>query len=223
MSIKFEFKRPDTRRRVTDLTVTYGGYCGRKIIFNGTSLRFRNVASPLMAYEKFPEGFFEERVRVLTPVEAKKLARKLCEVDVSAWKSDEHIQFLGGSMIHTHFWCRYSDGWEFRYESGEQPPESFKKLVSMLTAYCDQRAVPVSERRSTQVKGRICPGCGKLIPAEAGFCPYCGDKQQTVRPEEESPMDVDLDETLFVCKKCENTLRYEYVFCPACGNRFKHN
>ncbi|MBQ9166309.1 MAG: zinc ribbon domain-containing protein [Oscillospiraceae bacterium] len=219
MSIKFEFKRPDTHRRVTDLTVSYGGYCGRKIVFNGTSLRFRNIASPLMVYEKFPKGFFEERVRVLTPVEAKKLARKLCTVDVSTWKSDEHIKFLNDSMIHTNFWCRYSDGWEFRYESAEQPPESFKKLVSMLTAYCDEKAVSASEKRETQAKGRICPSCGKLIPAEANYCPYCGDRQPDLQQSEMTAMALDLDETLFICKKCENTVRYEYSFCHVCGSK----
>ena len=219
MSIKFQFKRPDTHRRVTDLTVTYGGYCGRKIVFNGASLRFRAVASPLMAMEKFPEGFFEERVRILTTMEAKKLARKLCEIDVSCWKSDEHINYFHDSVIHTQFWCRYSDGWEFRYETAEQPPESFKKLVSLLTAYCDEKAVRASERRETQIRARICPGCGKLIPAEANYCSRCGDKQTPVQPSEVTVMPVDLDETLFTCRKCESVVRYEDVFCPVCGNK----
>ncbi len=221
MSIRFQFKRPDAHRRVTDLTVTYGGYCGRKIVFNGTSLRFRAVASPLVAMEKFPEGFFEERVRILTPVEAKKLARKLCEVDVSCWKSDEHINYFHDSVIHTQFWCRYSDGWEFRYETAEQPPESFKKLVSLLTAYCDEKAVRAGEKRETQAKARTCHGCGKLIPAEAKFCPYCGDKQRPVQQSELTSIAVDLDETVLFCRRCKTLVRYEYMYCPGCGERWR--
>lgn len=219
MAIRFTFKRPDRDRRVTELSVTYGGYCGRRILFNGSTIRFRNVASPLIVHEKFPKGFFDERVRVLNPAEARKLSKALCRVDMTSWKSDAHLSYLNDSMIHTGFRCRFSDGWEFRYESAEQPPESFKKMVSMLTAYCDDRAAVAGERRETQIKGRACLRCGESIPAEAKFCPCCGEKQSPAEPGERLSLTVDMDETLALCAKCGKPMRVSWRYCAECGEK----
>jgi len=221
MGLKMIFNRKDKERRVTDLSVTYGGYRGRKILFNGSSLRFRNVVSPLMAQERYPAGFFEERVRLLNPGEARKLAHKLCQLDFSGWKSSDQLQFLRDGMINTHFWCRFSDGWEYRYDTDDEPDGEFRKMISLLVSYCDDKAVSATEKRVTQIRGRICPGCGQIIAADAAYCACCGHKQIPVQAEEIVSMDIDLDETVFTCAKCRAVVACDDAFCPTCGVKLK--
>jgi len=59
-----------------------------------------------------------------------------------------------------------------------------------------QAAVPQPEARS-------CPSCGKGLPAQATFCPYCGS---TVPHEQEA-----------YCVHCGEALRPGSKFCARCG------
>ncbi len=48
-----------------------------------------------------------------------------------------------------------------------------------------------------------CSNCGKLIPEEALFCPFCGQKVEKVKK----------------CKVCGYELKEDFAFCPKCGSK----
>ncbi len=56
--------------------------------------------------------------------------------------------------------------------------------------------------RNTEVSA-VCRSCGKTVPADSAFCPYCGKE-------------------LFVkCPNCGNILSSDFVFCNKCGMKRK--
>ncbi len=48
-----------------------------------------------------------------------------------------------------------------------------------------------------------CEKCGRSIPAENLFCPYCGSKQTSVKS----------------CVKCHRQIKGEALYCPYCGRK----
>ena len=61
-----------------------------------------------------------------------------------------------------------------------------------------------------------CPACDSVVPAEARFCPFCGEKL----PEEETPTPEEEKADVEFCTNC-GAARQEYSrFCTVCGKPF---
>ncbi len=54
-----------------------------------------------------------------------------------------------------------------------------------------------------QVSMKKCPNCGKMVPSDAQFCPYCGYKFE--------------DKKTKKCVKCGREIPADAKFCPYCG------
>jgi RNA polymerase subunit RPABC4/transcription elongation factor Spt4 len=76
-----------------------------------------------------------------------------------------------------------------------------KAEVAKLEAELAQFQPPAPSAPS----GTACPNCGKASPAGALFCPYCGNKTQSVQTE------------VKFCLHCGAALRTGAKFCPSCG------
>ena len=58
----------------------------------------------------------------------------------------------------------------------------------------------------------ICHNCGAEIAADALFCPKCGAKKDSAKPEEEKK-----ETGKRTCRKCGAELEEGTAFCQACG------
>ncbi len=54
-----------------------------------------------------------------------------------------------------------------------------------------------------QVGMKKCPKCGKMVPSDARFCPYCGHKFEEKRTKK--------------CVKCGKEIPWDARYCPYCG------
>ena len=59
-----------------------------------------------------------------------------------------------------------------------------------------------------------CPACGEMLPEDAMFCEYCGNR--LTAPE---PAYVEPEPQVRVCPGCGNILRENARFCGKCGTK----
>jgi membrane protease subunit (stomatin/prohibitin family) len=76
-----------------------------------------------------------------------------------------------------------------------------------------------------------CPSCGKMIPTDAQFCPYCGYKftanmKKCVKCGKDIPEDAQFcpycgAPQKSVCPNCGKEIPPDVAFCPYCGQKLK--
>ena len=52
----------------------------------------------------------------------------------------------------------------------------------------------------------LCDKCGKTVPGDSEFCPYCGNT-----------IELPPEKTELTCEVCGKTLPDDSEFCPYCG------
>ena len=81
-----------------------------------------------------------------------------------------------------------------------------------------RQMIQTKRKDKVELKNKIlCPECGKTVPEDTKFCPYCGTAM--VKPISEA---FSVSDTHSVCPKCGEQLEEEALFCTACGTRIVH-
>jgi len=64
---------------------------------------------------------------------------------------------------------------------------------------------------------RICTGCGREVPEETEFCPYCGTKKQGSAPAGPASNAPPQGQQMRLCPGCGRQIPEGLRFCPYCG------
>ncbi len=68
-----------------------------------------------------------------------------------------------------------------------------------------------------QTSMKKCPECGKMVPGDAQFCPYCGHKFEEKRMKKCVSCGRDIPEDAMFCPYCGARQEPEKLHCPNCG------
>jgi membrane protease subunit (stomatin/prohibitin family) len=68
-----------------------------------------------------------------------------------------------------------------------------------------------------QTAMKKCPECGKMVPGDAQFCPYCGHKFEEKRMKKCVSCGRDIPEDAMFCPYCGARQEPEKLHCPNCG------
>lgn len=85
------------------------------------------------------------------------------------------------------------------------------RLEALMAAEAGAGTAPAGAPPSAVALERLCAHCGKPLPPEATFCPYCGQAAAAPSKEEDR-----------YCAYCGAPLRPKARFCARCGREIAH-
>lgn len=120
--------------QIEKFTIGFGDCPIVNISFFGNTLTIRNsINGSRDGWMSFPEGFFDEKQKVLTEQQIKMIRSCLEELRFAQWHTPLYVfKNVGapGFCINAYFRCTFPDGREFVCEEPKAP--DFDKLVSLM-------------------------------------------------------------------------------------------
>ena len=150
-------------------------------------------------------------------------AQKKLESDIHGLENNKKAYFTRiGEMI-------------YQAELSGLAPAQYDEIIEAIRGL-DQQIAEKKEQIRALKEQIACPRCGKMIPMQAQFCPYCGEsfvpmpayegnKEPSSAGGEEqvksAAADAEQEAQQKICPVCGNSTETENRFCPACGAKLE--
>jgi len=122
---------------IDELSVSFGGHCGKSITLNKDKITYQNTVHPTIAYMDFPKGYFDSKSISLSREEFLKISDDIHNAGLlSILSPNENMELLDGAVYETMHCC-FDDGACYHYSSRKsQVSDVFKRICDILSDYC---------------------------------------------------------------------------------------
>lgn len=122
---------------IDELSVSFGGHCGKSITLNKDKITYQNTVHPTIAYMDFPKGYFDSKSISLSREEFLKISDDIHNAGLlSILSPNENMKLLDGAVYETMHCC-FDDGACYHYSSRKsQVSDVFKRICDILSDYC---------------------------------------------------------------------------------------
>lgn len=129
-------------------------------------------------------------------------AQKKLESDIRGFENNKRAYFARiGEMV-------------YQAETGGQAPAQYDEIITALRSL-DEQILDKKEQIRALKEQIACPQCGKMIPLQSQFCPYCGESLTPAAAEEASAAERGAE--AYPAAKAETETEAAQKVCPACG------
>ena len=120
--------------QIVQFDIKFGDCPIVNVSFSGNALTIQNsINGSRDGWMRFPEGFFDERHKVLTDQQVKRIRACLEGLHFEEWRTPEYVfknASACGFCVNEAFSCTFPDGKKFVCDLPETP--EFEKLVSLI-------------------------------------------------------------------------------------------
>jgi len=145
-------------------------------------------------------------------------AQKKLESEIHGLKNSKKAYFTRiGEMI-------------YEAELSGLAPAQYEEIIDAIKGL-DEKIAEKNDQIRALREQVACPRCGKMIPMQAQFCPYCGESfipmpaygadetgKGSAAEEKSTAEEMPQQKT---CPVCGNRTEAENRFCPACGTKLE--
>lgn len=122
---------------IDELSVSFGGHCGKSITLNKDKITYQNTVHPTIAYMNFPKGYFDSKSISLSREEFLKISDDIHNAGLlSILSPNENMELLDGAVYETMH-CVFDDGSHYHYiDFKSRTSDIFNNICKILSAYC---------------------------------------------------------------------------------------
>ena len=207
---------------IEDFTISSGNFPIREYHFRSNEITGRNrINGSRDGWMTFPQGFFNGRTVMLKGDDVSTVWEILTSIDFQTWITERRVFDLIGSegfCISEAFSCTFIDGKEFRYIGlrGKTPKE-FNDLYRVLDQRCKGPSFVSDWDPDRKLYKVLCPLCAKPIRPNSNYCSECGKELTSHKYFVLTMLEIDLDETVRLCRYCGNDISFSDSYCRSCG------
>ncbi len=155
---------------IDELSVSFGGHCGKSITLNKDKITYQNTVHPTIAYMDFPKGYFDSKSISLSREESLKISDDIHNAGLlSILSPNENMELLDGAVYETMH-CVFDDGSHYHYSNFKsRTSDIFKNICKILSAYCKFDSSIDEPITIAMPKNKIIPTCEHIEREKAEF------------------------------------------------------